>query len=89
MIEIPTAGGKSFIIANYIWNMWKNVDRKMKFLLLVPNTQLVEQFWKDLVDYLPISDNTIRDHLQDLPFHIVGGTKFYNKNEVDEYLLNK
>ena len=51
MIEIPTAGGKSFIIANYIWNMWKNVDRKMKFLLLVPNTQLVEQFWKDLIDY--------------------------------------
>ena len=38
MIEIPTAGGKSFIIANYIWNMWKNVDRSMKFLILVPNT---------------------------------------------------
>ena len=45
--------------------------------------------WKDLVDYLPISNNAIRDHLQDLPFHIVGGTKFYNKEEVDKYLLNK
>lgn len=45
--------------------------------------------WKDLVDYLPISNNAIRDHLQDLPFHIVGGTKFYNKSEVDKYLLNK
>lgn len=45
--------------------------------------------WKDLVDYLPISNNAIRDHLQDLPFHIVGGTKFYNKTEVDKYLLSK
>ncbi|MGQ2374610.1 hypothetical protein [Companilactobacillus zhachilii] len=45
--------------------------------------------WKDLVDYLPISNNAIRDHLQDLPFHIVGGTKFYNKTEVDKYLLTK
>jgi len=45
--------------------------------------------WKDLVDYLPISNNAIRDHLQDLPFHIVGGTKFYNKEEVDKYLLTK
>jgi len=51
MIEIPTAGGKSFIIANYIWNMVKKVDRKLKFLIFVPNTQLVEQFYNDLIDY--------------------------------------
>ena len=51
MIEIPTAGGKSLIIANYIWNMVKKVDRNLKFLIFVPNTQLVEQFYKDLVDY--------------------------------------
>jgi len=38
MIEIPTAGGKSLIIANYIWNMVKKVDRKLKFLIFVPNT---------------------------------------------------
>ena len=50
----------------------------------------VQKDWmkqKDLVEYLPIVDSTIREHLPDLPFHVIGGTKFYNKNEVDEYLL--
>lgn len=51
MIEIPTAGGKSFILANFIWNILKNVNRDAKTLILVPNVQLVQQFAKDLVDY--------------------------------------
>lgn len=51
MIEIPTAGGKSFILANFIWNMLKLFDNKLKSLILVPNKQLVEQFYKDLLDY--------------------------------------
>lgn len=51
LIEIPTAGGKSFILANFIWNILKNVDRTSKTLILVPNKQLVEQFYKDLMDY--------------------------------------
>lgn len=51
LIEIPTAGGKSYILANYIWNIIKNVDRNLKFMILVPNVQLVEQFFKDLLDY--------------------------------------
>ena len=37
MIEIPTAGGKSFILANFIWNMLKLFDNKLKSLILVPN----------------------------------------------------
>lgn len=51
MIEIPTAGGKSFILANFIWNILKSVDRSFKSLILVPNIQLVQQFHKDLIDY--------------------------------------
>ena len=51
LIEIPTAGGKSFILANFIWNILKNVNRHYKTLILVPNKQLVEQFYKDLLDY--------------------------------------
>ncbi len=51
LIEIPTAGGKSFILANFIWNILKYYDRKLKTLILVPNKQLVEQFYKDLIDY--------------------------------------
>lgn len=56
------------------------------------NEAKVQKTWmksSDLADYLPISYSTIREHLSDLPFHIIGGTKFYNKKEVDEYLLNK
>jgi len=52
----------------------------------------VQKTWmksSDLADYLPISDSTIREHLSNLPFHIIGGTKFYNKKEIDDYLLNK
>lgn len=51
LIEIPTAGGKSFILANFIWNIHKNFDKNFKYLILVPNKQLVEQFYKDLLDY--------------------------------------
>lgn len=51
LIEVPTAGGKSFIIANFIWNVLKNIDRNAKTLILVPSTQLVAQFYSDLVDY--------------------------------------
>ena len=51
MIEIPTAGGKSFVIANFIWNFWKNINRNAKTLILVPSIQLVFQFYKDLIDY--------------------------------------
>ena len=51
LIEIPTAGGKAFISANFIWNIQKNVKRDAKALILVPNTQLVSQFYSDLIDY--------------------------------------
>ncbi len=51
LIEIPTAGGKSFILANFIWNMLKCFRNTLKSLILVPNKQLVEQFYKDLIDY--------------------------------------
>ena len=51
MIEVPTSGGKSFIIANFIWNVNRMIDHNMKSLIFVPNTQLVEQFYKDLLDY--------------------------------------
>ena len=51
LIEVPTAGGKSFVIANFIWNIHKNIDKNFRYMILVPNTQLVVQFYKDLVDY--------------------------------------
>lgn len=51
LIEIPTAGGKSFILANFCWNLHKQYDRNLKYLLLVPNKQLVNQMYSDFIDY--------------------------------------
>ena len=51
LIEVPTAGGKSMILANFIWNIHKNIDKNYRYLILVPNKQLVVQFYKDLIDY--------------------------------------
>ena len=44
VIEVPTAGGKSFIIANFIWNVLKNINRNYKTLILVPNTSFIRLF---------------------------------------------
>ena len=38
LIEVPTAGGKSFVIANFIWNIHKNIDKNFRYMILVPNT---------------------------------------------------
>lgn len=51
VIEIPTGGGKSFILANFIWTLHKMLNRGFKYLILVPSKQLVAQFYKDLLDY--------------------------------------
>jgi len=51
LIEIPTAGGKSFIIANFIHNLDKYYNKNLRYLIFVPNTSLVEQFYKDLLDF--------------------------------------
>lgn len=51
LIEIPTAGGKSLILANFCWNLHKQYDRNLRYLLLVPNKQLVSQMYSDFIDY--------------------------------------
>ncbi|ATO46079.1 hypothetical protein C5L30_000272 [Companilactobacillus farciminis] len=44
---------------------------------------------KDLPGYLNMADSTIRENLPDLPFHIVGGTKLYDPQEIDDFIRNK
>lgn len=51
IIEIPTSGGKSFIISNFIYNIHAQINKGYRFLILVPNKQLVSQFFGDLKDY--------------------------------------
>lgn len=55
-------------------------------------TQAVTRKWlrtKDLPNYLNMADSTIRENLPGLPFHIVGGTKLYDSEEIDEFIKNK
>lgn len=51
LIELPTGSGKSFFIANFIYTLWKQYDSSLKTLIYVPNRQLVDQFYTDLLDY--------------------------------------
>lgn len=51
LLELPTGSGKSFVIANFINTLLKQYDSNLKTLIFVPNKQLVEQFYKDLLDY--------------------------------------
>jgi len=51
LIEIPTAGGKSYILANFIWNAWRTYRPDARVLVMVPNVQLVEQLQKDFCEY--------------------------------------
>ena len=51
LLELPTGSGKSFVIANFIYTLLQQYDSSLKTLIFVPNKQLVEQFYKDLLDY--------------------------------------
>lgn len=53
MIESATGSGKSFIIANLIYTLWSLGLPKpnARTLIYVPNIQLVEQFYTDLLSY--------------------------------------
>jgi len=63
-------------------------DRQFQ-ILQTSVTQAVTRKWlrtKDLPNYLSMADSTIRENLPGLPFHIVGGTKLYDPNEIDDYI---
>lgn len=51
LFESPTGSGKSFTISNFIYTLQKQYDSSLRYLIFVPNKQLVEQFYKDLLDY--------------------------------------
>jgi superfamily II DNA or RNA helicase len=53
LIQSPTGSGKSFIIANLIYTLQQQFFKGETFrtLIYVPNIQLVEQFYKDLLEY--------------------------------------
>lgn len=50
-VEIATAGGKSLVFSMMLFYILKYIKKDAKFLLIVPNTNLVTQFYDDLIDY--------------------------------------
>ena len=72
LFESPTSSGKSFIISNFIWTLYNKINSAYKFLILVPNRQLVDQFYKDMLDY-GFDKNWL--------YRLAGGCKF-NKEEI-------
>lgn len=53
LVQSATSSGKSFIIANLIYNLQQQFFKGEDFrtLIYVPNIQLVEQFYTDLLEY--------------------------------------
>ena len=51
LFECPTGSGKSYIIASYIKTLKDQFCACWRYLILVPNRQLVDQFQKDLISY--------------------------------------
>lgn len=58
IIELGTAGGKTLIMASYIHNLSLIHNNPLKFLILTPLIQLVEQIPKDFIKY-GINENLI------------------------------
>ena len=60
IVELPTSSGKSFLIANFIYNLQKFYKSSLKVLIFVPNRLLVDQMYGDLpVSYTHLTLPTI------------------------------
>lgn len=79
IVILPTASGKSYVVAKTLWSLLKSEPEKIKHCLIyVPNTSLVRQFYNDLLDYgIPkeyiskfCSDSKKSKELQDTPIII-------------------
>lgn len=51
LIEVATAGGKSFIFFTLMAYILRKINPNAKILLIVPNISLVTQFYDDILDY--------------------------------------
>jgi len=51
LLEIATAGGKSLVFGTLIFYYLTKINPNAKFLLIVPNMNLVTQFYNDLMEY--------------------------------------
>lgn len=65
IVEVATAGGKSLIFATFMFYILKYINHNAKFLLIVPSTSLVTQFYDDIIDY-----NNGFNNEQENPFNL-------------------
>lgn len=68
VIELATGGGKTFIIANFVYTALQLLEREEKVLIIVPDIGLVHQTYSDFTSY-------------NFPMNQV--TKWTGNNEID------
>ena len=51
VVVLPTAGGKTYVMAGLILNINNILNKKIKTLVTVPSIQLVEQTYQDFLNY--------------------------------------
>lgn len=51
VILVGTGGGKTLIMSLFLSSLFKNLKKTEKTLIIVPSIQLVEQTYKDLIEY--------------------------------------
>jgi superfamily II DNA or RNA helicase len=51
VVVLPTAGGKTYVMAGLILNINDILNKKIKTLVTVPSIQLVEQTYQDFLNY--------------------------------------
>ncbi len=51
LVEIATAGGKSLVFGTIVFYYLRKINPNAKFLLIVPNINLVTQFYNEIMEY--------------------------------------
>jgi superfamily II DNA or RNA helicase len=89
-IVIPTAGGKTLIMAGLIKTFFKQKNKNLKTLVLVPSIQLVEQTADDFTEYGLESVSKWSGHNEYDPSSdiIVAGTQILMSDKTDLSVLD-
>jgi superfamily II DNA or RNA helicase len=70
LTRIATSGGKSLVSSILMFYTWAKINPNAKFLLIVPSTNLVRQFYNDIVSYNHGFDENGTQNPNPLPIEI-------------------
>ena len=90
LLVSPTASGKSLIIyLMVIFNLLRLKDTKQdKILIIVPTTSLVEQLFKDFIDYGYNSEETYIEYIKAMKKKLIKELLYLLGNQFTIYLRN-